>query len=68
MPQNSAGLEWIKASRSIDRGACVELARAGDMIALRDPKNLDVAPLLFTRIEMGALLHGARHRELDHLA
>lgn len=59
--------EWIKASQSLGNGACVELAQAGDMIALRDSKNPDVAPFLFTRAEMDAFLDGAKRNEFDHL-
>ena len=47
------GLTWIKASRSLGSGACVELAK--------------VAPFYFTRTEFDAFLHGARHQEFDHL-
>lgn len=58
---------WIKSSRSIGRNACVELAVAGDRIALRDSKNPGVAPLLFTRAEIDAFLYGAKRGEFDHL-
>lgn len=62
-----SNLNWIKASRSAGMGACVELARAGDLIALRDSKNPDVAPFYFARTEIEAFLDGARRREFDHL-
>lgn len=62
-----AGLNWIKASRSAGMGACVELAQAGDMIALRDSKSPDAAPFYFTRTEIDAFLDGARRHEFDHL-
>lgn len=62
-----AGLDWIKSSLSISSGACVELAVAGDRIALRDSKNPAVAPFLFTRVEIGAFLDGAKRGEFDHL-
>ncbi|MCY7341649.1 MAG: DUF397 domain-containing protein [Pseudonocardia sp.] len=60
-------LTWIKASRSMNMNACVELAQAGEMIALRDSKNPDVAPFYFTRTEIDAFLDGARRSEFDHL-
>jgi hypothetical protein len=62
-----AGLDWVKSSVSISSGACVELAVTGDRIALRDSKNLGVAPLLFTRAEIDAFLCGAKQGEFDHL-
>lgn len=37
-----APLKWIKASKSIFGGACVELASAGAVILLRDSKNPSV--------------------------
>ncbi|MHA6625744.1 DUF397 domain-containing protein [Pseudonocardia sichuanensis] len=60
-------LDWVKASRSYGHGDCVELAPAGDMIALRDSKRPEAPHLLFTRAEMAAFLDGARRGEFDHL-
>ena len=62
-----AGLDWIKSSLSMASGACVELALAGDRVALRDSKNPTVAPLLFTRAEISAFLYGAKRGEFDRL-
>lgn len=67
MDDTPTGLNWIKASRSVNLSACVELAQDGDMIALRDSKNPEVATLYFTRTEIDAFLDGARRREFDHL-
>ncbi|MEO3765235.1 DUF397 domain-containing protein [Streptomyces sp. B5E4] len=65
---NPGGRTWTKATASGDNGACVELAPAGDgWIALRDSKNLDVPPLLYTRAELAAFLDGAKSGEFDHL-
>jgi hypothetical protein len=61
-----SGLAWIKASRSVGANACVELARAGDMIALRDSKNPAIQ-LFYTRTEIAAFLDGAKRGEFDHL-
>ena len=60
-------LDWIKSSRSMATGACVELAAVGDQIALRDSKNPDANPLLITRLELDAFLDGAKRGEFDHL-
>jgi Domain of unknown function (DUF397) len=60
-------LDWVKSSRSLATGACLEFATVGNLIALRDSKNPDVAPFLFTRAEIDAFLHGAKQGEFDHL-
>ena len=60
-------LAWIKASRSYACGECVEVADAGEMIALRDSKNPDVPHFSFTRAEFAAFIDGARKGEFDHL-
>lgn len=61
-------LTWTKATASSDQGACVELAAAPDgWIALRDSKNPDVPPLMYTRRELAAFIDGARKGEFDHL-
>jgi hypothetical protein len=61
-------LHWIKASASIGNGACVELAKVGDgRIALRDSKNPQTPPLLYTHAEIAAFLDGAKKLEFDHL-
>jgi hypothetical protein len=62
-----ASTTWIKARASIGNGACVELAKIGSMIAIRDSKNLEAAPLMYTRAEIIAFLDGARNGEFDHL-
>jgi hypothetical protein len=59
-------LAWIKARQSMFIHACVELAPAGDMIALRDSKNPDVH-LLYTQKEFAAFLDAAKRGEFDHL-
>lgn len=58
---------WVKASASMGVEACVELAKAGEMIALRDSKKPDVPPLMYTRAEIVAFLDGAKKGEFDHL-
>lgn len=58
---------WIKARASMASGACVELAQVDDMIALRDSKNPEVAPLYYTVAEITAFFDGVRKGEFDHL-
>jgi hypothetical protein len=60
-------LDWRKAQRSINNGACVELARAGGMIAIRDSKDPAGPVLRYTRDEWHAFLDGAKNGEFDDL-
>jgi len=59
-------LHWIKARRSMANGACVEMARDGDLIALRNSRDPNVV-LHYTRDELAAFLDGAKRGEFDHL-
>lgn len=61
------GLAWRKAQRSIGNGACVELAPAAGMIAMRDSKDPDGPVLMYTKAELAAFLDGAKKGEFDDL-
>ena len=65
-PPKQTGLKWIKATKSISNGACVELAANGASILLRDSKNPDVL-LSFSSAEIDAFIDGAKRGEFDHL-
>lgn len=67
LPPSLPTTKWIKARASISSGACVELARVGETIALRDSKNPDAAPHHYTQAEMIAFFDGVRNGEFDHL-
>lgn len=60
------GLVWVKARRSVATNACVEVAAAGDLVALRNSRDPAVV-LLFTRAELRAFLGGAVDGDFDHL-
>jgi len=61
------GLSWQKARRSYGGGACVEVAPANGMIAVRDSKNPSGAILFYSSEEWSAFLEGAKNGEFDHL-
>lgn len=64
------GLGWVKATRSKNQGACVEVAALPNgEVALRDTKDAGTGPLLvFTAQEWCSFLDGAKNGEFDHLA
>ena len=66
MKRRPGGLKWIKARRCHATTGCVELAPAGDMVALRDSKN-PAQELYYTRAEMDAFFDAVKHGEFDHL-
>ena len=66
-PLPQSGLKWIKASASLNSGACVQLARAGEMVALGDSKHPRATPFLYTKAELAAFIDGAKQGEFDHL-
>ena len=61
--------EWIKATRSTNDNACVEMRRHDDRIEVRDTKQGESGPILsFTTSEWTAWLDGAKGGEFDHLS
>jgi hypothetical protein len=61
------GWAWRKAQRSVSNGACVEVAPADGMIAMRDSKDPGGPVLMYTPDEWRAFLHGAKAGEFDDL-
>ncbi|MDI6100563.1 DUF397 domain-containing protein [Actinoplanes sp. NEAU-A12] len=51
--------DW-RRSRRCSTGACVEVARTTDRFLVRDSKNLDTAPLAFTRQQWTAFVAGVK--------
>lgn len=63
-----AGLVWIKSSRSLAQGSCVEVASLPDgRVGVRDSKDPSGPLLRFTSDEWRAFLGGARNGEFDRL-
>ena len=63
--EDQASAEWRKSSFSTTNG-CVEVAVAGDRIAVRDSKQQGRGPVLeFTAVEWAAFLGGVRGGEFD---
>ncbi|MQA83309.1 MAG: DUF397 domain-containing protein [Streptosporangiales bacterium] len=60
-------LVWRRARRSTPNNACVEVASAGEMIAVRDSKDPGGPVLRYTPAEFGAFLDGAKKGEFDDL-
>ncbi|NVI92244.1 DUF397 domain-containing protein [Actinomadura sp. BRA 177] len=55
-------IKWRKARRSDGQGgACVEVARFPDAVAVRDSKNPDGPKLLLTPHTFRAILHDLKH-------
>ena len=63
------GLRWVKATRSMNQGACVEVAAlASGEVAMRDTKDAGAGPMLvFTKQEWRSFLDGAKNGEFDQL-
>ena len=64
MIEPTGRLGWRKARRC-GSGACVEVARDGDQILVRDSKDPQAAPLKFTPQEWDHFLTGAREGDFD---
>ena len=69
MPSGSTlrDLAWRKAQRSVNNGACLELAPMAGMIAVRDSKDPDGPVLMYSKAELAAFLDGAKKGEFDDL-
>ncbi len=58
---------WRKSVKTQNNGACVEVARVGDVIGVRDSKDPDGPVLTFTTREFEAFLDGAGKGEFDDM-
>ena len=64
----NAAVTWTKASGSGNNGGCVEVASIDGMVAIRDSKNPENPPLLFTPREIQYFLDGVKDGEFDQFA
>ena len=58
---------WRKSVKTQNNGACVEVARVGDVIGVRDSKDPDGPVLTFTIREFEAFLDGAGKGEFNDM-
>ncbi|MFI6481477.1 DUF397 domain-containing protein [Nonomuraea sp. NPDC050663] len=59
------GREWQKSTYSMSNGECVEIARTGSAVHVRDSKDPSGPTLTFTAGEWRAFLKGAVDGEFD---
>jgi uncharacterized protein DUF397 len=63
-----AGAQWRKAKKSGTNGnGCMELARIGDLVVLRDSKNPEGPVQVYSRHELDCFLDGAKAGEFDDM-
>jgi Domain of unknown function (DUF397) len=54
---------WRKSSFSYNGNSCVEVARKGDLVGVRNSNDLDGAVLVFNLTEWGAFTSGVKADE-----
>jgi hypothetical protein len=59
--------KWRKSTKTQQSGQCVEVARVGEVVGVRDSKDPTGPVLLFTTGEFAAFLDGAAKGEFDDL-
>lgn len=65
MSINSVKHHFKKSSLCETQGTCVEVALLDRMVAIRDPKNLEQAPLYFNQEEWRVFIAGVKKGEFD---
>jgi hypothetical protein len=64
MIESITELRWRKAT-ACTGGNCVEIANDGDRFLVRDSKNPQTEPFVFTRTEWQAFVAGVRAGDFD---
>lgn len=64
MIESSAELRW-RRSTTCSAGNCVEVASDGDRILVRDSKNPQITPMVFTGDEWAVFTAGVRAGDFD---
>ena len=59
MAPPKSSTQWLR-SRRCESGSCVEVAKVGDQIAMRDSKDPNSPILLFTGAEWDAFVEGVQ--------
>ena len=62
------GARWQKSKASEPQHSCVEFAKVGNIVAIRDSKVVDGPILQFNEHEIRALFSGIKNGEFDHLS
>jgi hypothetical protein len=66
-PNRDSVLNWRKSSASGESGQCIEVAKSGSSVLVRDSHNPSGAVLVFTRAQWLGLLRHIRNPEGAHL-
>jgi hypothetical protein len=62
-PNHDSILFWRKSSASGANGGCIEVARSGSSVLVRDSRNPSGAVLVFSRAQWHGLLIRVRSRQ-----
>jgi hypothetical protein len=64
MIKSTRELRW-RTARRCSGANCVQIAQDGDRVLLRDSKNPQIAPMVFTRDEWAVFAAGVREGDFD---